>query len=91
MLRQMAAEAGLPVEVSSRGYRAEIGRPMWPPVAAHAASRGYDGSTHIARQLSHEAIDGADLVVVLSAVAQAHREVEATCAEILALCSARTS
>lgn len=57
--------------VSSAGTVGWEGSPATPESVAAAAERGADISTHVARRLTTDLIDGADLVIGLSAE---HRE-----------------
>lgn len=66
LLRRMAAEAGVSVEVSSAGIHAHAGAPMDPGTAACAARHGLDGSAHFARQLDARQVAAADVVVALA-------------------------
>ncbi|MGI8678607.1 MAG: low molecular weight phosphatase family protein [Jatrophihabitans sp.] len=57
-----------PVAVTSAGTMALVGRPIDPP-SAHALSElGADSSGHVARRLTPELIDAADLVLTATLV-----------------------
>ncbi|MGB4779793.1 NUDIX domain-containing protein [Microbacterium sp.] len=71
LLRRMARESGVAVEVASAGVAAHVGEPMDDGAAACAARHGLDGSAHVARQFTAADAARYDLLVALSpAVAQ---------------------
>ncbi|MFE6736939.1 NUDIX domain-containing protein [Microbacterium sp. NPDC057650] len=65
LLRRMAADAGVAVEVASGGVAVGVGRGMDPGSLAEAARHGLDGSGHRARHVSLREIGRADLIVAL--------------------------
>ncbi|GAB6858505.1 arsenate reductase/protein-tyrosine-phosphatase family protein [Microbacterium xylanilyticum] len=65
LLRDMAAQAGVAVEVASGGVAVEAGSAMDAGSLAEAARHGLDGSEHRARHVSLREIGRADLIVVL--------------------------
>jgi protein-tyrosine phosphatase len=70
ILRDEVARAGLAgrVTVESAGTGDwHIGGPMDPRASADLASRGYDGSAHIARQISADWLGAYDLFVAMDA------------------------
>ncbi|KAA9143542.1 hypothetical protein F6B41_25490 [Microbacterium lushaniae] len=66
ILRRMADEAGVPVEIASSGVAARPGDPMDPGSLACAERHGLDGSGHAARRLALPAdLARSDVFVVL--------------------------
>lgn len=64
VMRQLVAEGGLDVQVDSAGTGSwHIGRGANPPAVSALGRRGYDGSTHVARQFG--ATDFADYDIVI--------------------------
>lgn len=62
---------GLPgLDISSAGTHALVGQPVDPPMAAHLTDPT-SGRAHVARQLTRELLDEADLVVAMS---ERHRD-----------------
>jgi protein-tyrosine phosphatase len=70
LLREQVARAGLAgaVTVDSAGTGDwHIGQPMYRGARAELARRGYDGSTHRARQVQRSWLAGYDLVLAMDA------------------------
>jgi protein-tyrosine phosphatase len=71
MLVERLAAAGIDdVHVSSAGTHALAGRAMTPEAAAQSVRYGADPTTHVARQLTEQLVQGADLVLTAT---RAHR------------------
>jgi protein-tyrosine phosphatase len=66
ILRDLLAEADLPVEVISAGTGDwHVGGPADPRAVATLAEKGHDGAAHRARQFVRDSFDEADLVLAL--------------------------
>ena len=55
--------AGIPLRVTSAGTRALVGQPMTPEAAQLSRVHGGDPDRHVARQLTRELVEGADLIL----------------------------
>ncbi|WP_353113865.1 NUDIX domain-containing protein [Microbacterium sp.] len=76
ILRDMAARAGVAVEVASRGVGAEDGASMDAGSLDYAARQGLDGTAHRARLFTAEDAERFDVIVALSpAIAQRMRAI----------------
>ena len=66
VMRSLVADAGLPVQVDSAGTGSwHIGGGANPPAVQALGRRGYDGSTHVARQFGPRDFADYDLVIGL--------------------------
>ncbi|WBB61990.1 low molecular weight phosphatase family protein [Streptomyces sp. WMMC500] len=88
LLRQRLADPGrVPIGVTSAGTAADPGTPVPPAVTAILQSRGGDLAEPVARRLTTELVERADLVL---GAAVEHREAAVRLAPARALCRAFT-
>lgn len=63
LLSARLSAAGIPVRVTSAGTRALVGRPMPEEIGALSLDYGGNPAEHVARQLTAEMVEDADLVL----------------------------
>lgn len=71
LMRRAAERRGLAIEIASAGTAAVDGVPATPEAVAVLLDKGIDLSSHRSRRLEAADVDGADLILTMTA---AHRE-----------------